>query len=283
MDGVILINKPKGITSRDVVNEVCKILKTKKVGHTGTLDPIASGVLMVCVGKATKLVDIITSANKEYVATVKLGLLTDTLDLDGEVLKKEKVTIRKEELINVLNSFLGKYEQEVPIYSAVKVNGKKLYEYAREGKKVNLPKRMVEIKKIELINLTNEEYKFKVLVSKGTYIRSLIYDINRKLNVIGVMSDLVRTKQGIFNIDDAYTLEDIKTGNYKMYTITDVLKNDNCVVINDKLFNSIKNGCIIDNIYGKEVVTFIYDNEVVSIYKTYDKDKTKLKPFKMFI
>lgn len=283
MNGVILINKPKGITSRDVVNEVCKILKTKKVGHTGTLDPIASGVLVVCVGKATKLVDIITSANKEYVATVKLGLLTDTLDLDGEVLKKEKVTIRKEELINVLNSFLGKYEQEVPIYSAVKVNGKKLYEYAREGKKVNLPKRMVEIKEIELINLTDEEYKFKVLVSKGTYIRSLIYDINRKLNVIGVMSDLVRTKQGIFNIDDAYTLEDIKTGNYKMYTITDVLKNDNCVVINDKLFNSIKNGCIIDNIYGKEVVTFIYDNEVVSIYKTYDKDKTKLKPFKMFI
>lgn len=283
MDGVILINKPKGITSRDVVNEVCKILKTKKVGHTGTLDPIASGVLVVCVGKATKLVDIITSANKEYVATVKLGLLTDTLDLDGEVLKKEKVTIRKEELINVLNSFLGKYEQEVPIYSAVKVNGKKLYEYAREGKKVNLPKRMVEIKKIELISLTDEEYKFKVLVSKGTYIRSLIYDINRKLNVIGVMSDLVRTKQGVFNIDDAYTLEDIKTGNYKMYTITDVLKNDNCVVINDKLFNSIKNGCIIDNIYGKEVVTFIYDNEVVSIYKTYDKDKTKLKPFKMFI
>lgn len=283
MNGVILINKPKGITSRDVVNEVCKILKTKKVGHTGTLDPIASGVLVVCVGKATKLVDIITSANKEYVATVKLGLLTDTLDLDGEVLKKEKVTIRKEELINVLNSFLGKYEQEVPIYSAVKVNGKKLYEYAREGKKVNLPKRMVEIKKIELINLTDEEYKFRVLVSKGTYIRSLIYDINRKLNVIGVMSDLVRTKQGIFNIDDAYTLEDIKTGNYKMYTITDVLKNDNCVVINDKLFNSIKNGCIIDNIYGKEVVTFIYDNEVVSIYKTYDKDKTKLKPFKMFV
>lgn len=283
MDGVILINKPKGITSRDVVNEVCKILKTKKVGHTGTLDPIASGVLVVCVGKATKLVDIITSANKEYVATVKLGLLTDTLDLDGEVLKKEKVAIRKEELSKVLDSFLGTYEQEVPIYSAVKVNGKKLYEYAREGKKVNLPKRMVEIKEIELINLTDEEYKFKVLVSKGTYIRSLIYDINRKLNVIGVMSDLVRTKQGIFNIDDAYTLEDIKTGNYKMYTITDVLKNDNCVVINDKLFNSIKNGCIIDNIYGKEVVTFIYDNEVVSIYKTYDKDKTKLKPFKMFV
>lgn len=283
MDGVILVNKPKGITSRDVVNEVCKVLKTKKVGHTGTLDPIASGVLVICVGKATKLVDIITSVNKEYVATVKLGLLTDTLDLDGEVLKKEKVTIRKEELNKVLHSFLGTYEQEVPIYSAVKVNGKKLYEYAREGKKVNLPKRMVEIKKIELINLTEEEYKFKVLVSKGTYIRSLIYDINRKLNVIGVMSDLVRTKQGIFNIDDAYTLEDIKTGNYKMYTITDVLKNDNCVVINDKLFNFIKNGCIIDNIYGKEVVTFVYNNEVISIYKTYNKDKTKLKPFKMFI
>lgn len=135
MDGILVINKPKDVTSRDVVNKVCKILNTKKVGHTGTLDPIATGVLVVCVGKATKLVEVLTSNDKEYIATVKLGVLTDTLDIDGNIIKEEKVSILKEELIKVLNFFVGSYEQEVPIYSAVKINGKKLYEYAREKKK----------------------------------------------------------------------------------------------------------------------------------------------------
>lgn len=283
MDGIIIINKPKGITSRDVVNETCKILKTKKVGHTGTLDPLATGVLALCIGKATKLVEVLTSSDKEYIATVKLGVLTDTLDTDGKVLKTEETLINKNELLNVLNSFVGMYNQEVPIYSAVKINGKKLYEYARNNEKVVLPKRVVRISNIELLSFSKEEYSFKVTVSKGTYIRSLIKDINDKLGIIGVMSDLVRTRQGRFTIKDSNTLEDIKDNNYKILSITDVLKDEACVIIKDKLFNIIKNGGLIDNTYDKDMVTFIYNNEVVAIYKTYDKDNTKMKPYKMFI
>ena len=283
MNGILVVNKSKGVTSRDVVNSVCKILNTKKIGHTGTLDPIATGVLVLCIGKATKLVEILTNDDKEYIATVKLGILTDTLDMDGKILKEEKVYVTKEKLINALNSFVGTYEQEVPIYSAVKIDGKKLYEYARSGKKVNLPKRNIKIKNIELLELNYEEYKFKVSVSKGTYIRSLIKDINEKLGIIGSMSDLKRTRQGKFNINDSYDLEKIKNGDYKILSINDVLKEKNSVIIDDKLFGFIKNGRILDNRYNKDIVTFVYNDDVVAIYKVYEKDKTKMKPFKMFI
>ena len=151
MDEIIIINKQKGLTSRDVVNKACKILNTKKIGHTGTLDPIATGVLVLCCGKATKLVELLTCDDKEYIATVKLGILTDTLDVDGNIIKKENVNLDKHDLIDTLNSFIGEYEQEVPIYSAVKIKGKKLYEYARENKDVILPKRLVKIKSIKLL------------------------------------------------------------------------------------------------------------------------------------
>lgn len=283
MDGIIVINKPKGITSREVVNKVCKLLNTKKVGHTGTLDPIATGVLVLCVGKATKLVETLTSNDKEYVATVKLGILTDTLDTDGTIIEEKCVNLDKDKLVNVLNSFIGTYNQEVPIYSAVKVNGKKLYEYARAKKEVTIPKRMVEIKKIKLIEFGNDYYKFKVTVSKGTYIRSLIKDINDKLGVIGVMSDLVRTKQGKFSINNSYTLENMENNNYNVLTITDVLKDENCVIISNTLFEKVKNGALINNEYNTSMVTFIYNDSVIAIYKIYDKDKSKLKPYKMFI
>ena len=283
MDGILIINKPSGITSRDVVNKISKLLNTKKVGHTGTLDPIATGVLVLCIGKATKLVDVITGTDKEYVASVKLGELTDTLDTEGKTLEQRKCFINKDELVNVLDSFIGEYDQEVPIYSAVKVNGKKLYEYARRNEKVNLPKRKVEIKKIELLESSNDSYSFKVTVSKGTYIRSLIKDINDKLGVIGVMSDLLRTRQGKFKIDDAYTLEDILDNKYKILSINDVLKDENCVTIDDNLFNIIKHGGIINNVYKDDYVTFMYNDDVVAIYKKYDKDNTKMKPYKMFV
>ena len=283
MDGVLIVNKEKGVTSRDVVNKICKILNTKKVGHTGTLDPIATGVLVVCVGKATKLVEILTSEDKEYIATVKLGVLTDTLDTDGKVLEEKDVSIKKEDLVRTLNSFVGFYDQEVPIYSAVKINGKKLYEYARSNINVDLPKRRVEIKKIELLEFNKDYYKFKVLVSKGTYIRSLIKDINDKLKIIGSMSDLIRTKQGDFDIKDSYTISEINDSKYNLLTITDVLKDENCVIIDDTLFKVVKNGGLIDNIYNKSFVTFIYNEKVVSIYKSYEKDNSKMKPYKMFI
>ena len=152
MNGVLIVDKPKGVTSRDVVNRVVKIFNTKKVGHTGTLDPIATGVLVVCVGSATKLVDEFTCSDKEYIATVELGTLTDTLDSEGKVLKEEKVKISKNDVINALNSFKGSYLQEVPKYSAIKINGKKLYEYARNNEEIELPKREVKISNIELID-----------------------------------------------------------------------------------------------------------------------------------
>ncbi len=283
MDGIIVVNKPKGMTSRDVVNIICKEFKTKKVGHTGTLDPIAEGVLVLCIGKATKLVEYLTSNDKEYIATVKLGMLTDTLDTDGNILKKSNDRIKKDNLIKVLNSFIGTYNQEVPIYSAIKINGKKLYEYARNGEYIELPKRMVEIKSIELLEFSNDSYRFKVSVSKGTYIRSLIKDINDKLGVIGVMSNLIRTSQGKFLLENSYTLEDIKNNNYKLLTIKNVLKNELCVIIDNTYFSIIKNGAIIDNKYNKDKVVFIYNDEVVAIYKTYEKDNTKMKPYKMFV
>ncbi len=283
MDGIIIVNKPKAMTSRGVVNDVGKILKTKKIGHTGTLDPLATGVLVLCIGKATKLVEVLTSNDKEYIATVKLGILTDTLDIEGKILKKKNEKLDKNKLIEVLNSFIGTYNQEVPVYSAVKIKGKKLYEYARCGIKVELPIKKVTIKNIELLEYLEDSYTFKVTVTKGTYIRSLIRDINQKLNIIGVMSDLKRIKQGIFDIKDSYLLEDIKNGNYKMLSITDVLKDENSVIIEEKLYNIIKNGGLIDNIYNKNYVVFIYKDEVIAIYKKYDKDNTKMKPYKMFI
>lgn len=283
MNGIVIVNKPKGITSRDVVNKVCKIYNTKKVGHTGTLDPIASGVLVVCIGSATKLVDLLVSNDKEYIATVKLGILTDTLDLDGKIIMKKECAINKEKLIDVLNSFVGTYEQMVPIYSAVKINGKKLYDYARKNINVELPKRKVEIKEIDLLDVGDDFYKFKVCVSKGTYIRSLIKDINEKLKIIGVMSNLVRIRQGIFTLDNAYSLLQINENKEKLLSIGEVLNDYKKIEIDEKMYVKIKNGQIINNIYNRDKVVYIYKNNVIAIYQIYDKDDTKMKPYKMFL
>ncbi len=283
MDGIIVVNKPSLMTSRDVVNKVSKILKTKKVGHTGTLDPLATGVLAICVGKATKLVDVITSTTKEYVAGVKVGVLTDTLDTEGNVLMHSNDHVSRERLSLVLSSFIGEYEQEVPIYSAVKVNGKKLYEYARSNQTVKLPRRKVKIMDVKLLEVNPSGYKFYVKVSKGTYIRSLIRDINKELSVIGVMSTLERVSQGKFKLKDSFTLEEIESGEYKLLSITDVLGNDDCVSVSEETFHKIKNGALIKNTFDKKTVTFMYDNKVIATYKEYDKDKGLLKPDKIFI
>ena len=152
MDGIIVVNKEKGFTSRDMVNKVGKILGTKKIGHTGTLDPMATGVLVMCIGKCTSLVDMITSDYKEYVAGVRLGVLTDTLDTTGNVIDSNEVHYSRDEIVSALSSMTCEYYQEVPKYSAVKINGKKLYEYAREGIEIELPRRLVNIKSIELVS-----------------------------------------------------------------------------------------------------------------------------------
>ena len=283
MNGILIIDKPKGITSRDVVNNIIKVFNTKKVGHTGTLDPLATGVLVVCVGKATKLVNELTSTDKEYIASVKLGIKTDTLDSMGSVLFSEDAIKTKEEIINVLNSFKGSYEQEVPIYSAVKINGKKLYEYAREGTSIELPKRKVEIKEIELLDDIEYKdnktmFKFRCVVSKGTYIRSLINDIAYRLDTIGIMTNLRRTRQGNFKIEDSVKLEDLTIKNLK--SIIDTLPYKK-VEITDDIRKKVLNGALVDNIYNEDTVLFIENNEAVALYKM-SNDKNKLKSYIMF-
>ena len=283
MNGILVVNKPDNYTSRDVVNKRGGILKTKKIGHTGTLDPIATGVLVVCIGNTTKLCELLTSEYKEYIATIKLGIKTDTLDTTGTIIEKKDYNVSENQIKEVLNTFLGTSIQTTPIYSAVKVNGKKLYEYAREGIQVELPKREINITNIELLSYKDDEIIFKTTVSKGTYIRALIDDICTKLNTVGTMSNLQRTKQGNFSIEDSYTIEDIQSGNYKLLSIEEALTNLEQITINEELYNQVKNGSIIDKTFKNYIACLSYEGNIVAIYQTYHKDSSKAKPFKMFI
>lgn len=282
-NGILMVNKPSGITSRDVVNIVGKTLNTKKVGHTGTLDPMATGVLVLCLGNALKVCELITANDKEYIAKVILGIETETLDTTSPIINTKKTNITKEEIEKVLNSFKGSYLQEVPKYSAVKINGKKLYEYAREGKEIELPKKMVTIYDIQLISditYYNDTTSFyiKTTVSKGTYIRSLIRDIGYKLNTYGCMDSLERTRQGIFNIDNSYTLEEIKNNNYKLLSIEKSLPNIPLVEVDNKTLFKIKNGVKLKKFFTGDMAIIKDKNKVVAIYKN-DLNESKL--FKM--
>ena len=276
MNGLIVVNKSKDMTSRDVVNIISRKFNTKKVGHTGTLDPIASGVLVVAIGKYTKLVDIITSEKKEYIATMKLGELTDTLDTTGIVLDKKDYNFNKEELIKVLESFKTTYLQEVPKYSAIKINGKKLYEYARNNIDIELPKREVTIYDIELLEYINDTIKFRCLVSKGTYIRSLIRDIADKLNTYASMSDLVRTKQGIFDINNSYSLEDINNDRYEILTYKDIFMDYKHIELNDDEYFKVSNGQKMMFNSNNKLLILTYKNEYIAMYEK-DRDLYKIK------
>ena len=273
MNGVILVNKNKNVTSRDIVNDLVHIFNTKKIGHTGTLDPIASGVLVCTIGKYTKLNDVLTSKYKEYIATMELGYITDTLDNTGTVLFKSNDIPNEEKIREVIYSFQKKYMQEVPLYSSVKVNGRKLYEYARAGESVELPIKEVDIKEIEILEVDGYIVKFRTLVSKGTYIRSLIRDIGEELGCHATMTDLIRTKQGKFNIEDTYTIDEIKEGKYKILNIEDVLDLD-VVEVSDKLYKLISNGVKIDYTSDKEFILFRYQDEDISLYKKEDDKYT---------
>ncbi len=282
MNGIILIDKPKDYTSRDIVNIVSKKLQTKKVGHTGTLDPLATGLLVLCIGKTLKLSELLVSTKKEYIATMTFGIETDTLDITGNIVKRDSKTkkITTKDIETVLKKYTGKIIQEVPKYSSVKVNGKKLYEYARKGEEVALPKREVEIFNIEpLSEINNNTFTFKCTVSKGTYIRSLIRDIGVSLGTYATMSDLRRTKQGIFNIEDAYTLEDIENNNYKILDAKDVLKLPK-VIVDKNLEFKVKNGQVLTKFFEEDKAMIInQNNELLAIYQK--KDDTYVKPYKM--
>lgn len=217
MDGVIVIRKEKGFTSHDVVAKLRGILHMKKIGHTGTLDPDAEGVLPVALGKATRLVDMITDKEKTYEAVMRLGVVTDTQDMSGTVLSQTaELHVTEEELRAVIESFVGDYMQVPPMYSALKVNGKKLYELAREGKTVERKPRPVHFYEIEILEINLPLVHFRVTCSKGTYIRTLCHDIGEKLGCGAAMETLLRTKVGRFTLDDAITLaqteEAVKNG-----------------------------------------------------------------------
>lgn len=278
MNGLLVVNKPKNYTSRDVVNVLNKVFNTKAIGHIGTLDPLATGVLVCLIGKYTKLNNILTMHNKEYIVDFKLGILTDTLDATGRVLDTSNKFIKKEKLVRALKKFKKTYMQEVPMYSAVKVNGKKLYDYARHDEEVVPPKKMVTIYDIELLDYEYDDVKIRCTVSKGTYIRALIRDICQYLKTYGVMTGLVRTKINDFKIEDAYTLDEIRNGDYKLLSLEDFL-DFKVIDLDEDNLNRIKNG----NIYcdrENDYILFKYLNEDIALY--YRINEEELKPLIMF-
>lgn len=268
---ILYVNKPSGITSFDVVEEISNIFGIKKVGHTGTLDPLAEGVLIVTLGKAVKVAELITAEDKEYKAGVLLGVMTDTLDITGTVIKTKPVDISKD-LEKIVNSYQKTYQQEVPLYSAIKVNGKKLYEYARENKKVELPKKEVTIKEIKLLSSDNDTFMIKAKVTKGCYIRSLIRDIGISLDTYATMTTLVRTKQGDVDIKQTNTLEEIRHGQATFHKIEEVL-NLPTRVVDEQLEYKIKNGQKLPNQYqvNDKIIFMNKEHKVLGIYKAEDK------------
>ena len=285
MNGILVVNKPKDYTSRDIVNIISKKLGTKKVGHTGTLDPLATGVLILPVGKALKIAELLTAETKTYIAKVILGYETDTLDVTGKEIKRNIPSCTKEEVDNTLKTFIGKSNQQVPMYSAVKINGKKLYEYARQGIEVIPPTKEIEVFSLELmdepIHIDNTiEFTIKCKVSKGTYIRSLIRDIGYKLDTYGTMKELNRIEQGIFTIKDSYTLDDIEKDSYKLLSIKEALPNINITKVDDNLLKKIKNGMVVDSFFEEELSLIVdKNNKEIAIYKQVGEGK--VKPFKM--
>ena len=275
MNGFILVNKKKNMTSRDVVNSLIKILNTKKIGHTGTLDPFAEGLLLVAVNKGLKVVKLLNYKDKEYIAKVRLGIKTDTLDITGNILAERKENINQEEIEEVLQSFIGDYSYEVPIYSAIKVNGKKLYEYAREGKKVEIPIKDSYIYDIKLINIEENSFTFSVKVSNGTYIRALVRDISKKINKIMTLEELTRTKIDSLLLKDAYTLEDIKNNNFKLLKINDLL-NYKEVELSGYLEAKVLNGNKIKLKEKEDNILFIKDNKEIAVYTREECDIFKV-------
>lgn len=247
MDGIIVINKEKGCTSHDIVYKVKKMFNTK-VGHTGTLDPNATGVLPILLGKGTKISKYLIEHDKEYEVVLQLGVKTTTADEEGEIIEEKEVlkeSLEQLEIERILKSFIGKIKQMPPKYSAIKVNGRKLYEYARKGQEVEIKPREVEIYNIEITNIQKEkkQIEFKVSCSKGTYIRTLCEDIAEKMRTVGYMKELKRTKVGNFNIEQAITLGQLQEKeNIKIITIEEMFKDKEEIILEDSKITLLLNG-----------------------------------------
>ena len=306
INGVINIYKIKGFTSHDVVAKLRGILRQKKIGHTGTLDPDATGVLPVCLGSATKLCDMLTDKKKEYVAKVRLGIVTDTQDMTGTVLDQKEVHVDEKQVTEALETFVGEYEQVPPMYSALKVNGKKLYELAREGKEVERKARPVTIHYIEIMDMQLPELTIKVGCSKGTYIRTLCHDLGERLGCGAAMAALERTKSGQFTLDTALTLAELEEKLKDAGDNRDAVIETHVIPV-DKMFSElselrllsewerlVQNGNSFEERNLKkefrnkeradksEYRVYIGDNIFMGVYRFCEEQK-KFSPVKMFI
>lgn len=297
LSGIINVYKEAGFTSHDVVAKLRGICKQKKIGHTGTLDPQAVGVLPVCLGSGTKLCDMLTDKEKEYIAELLLGVTTDTQDLEGQVLTEKKVEVTVQQVEEAVMSFVGEYDQVPPMYSALKVNGKKLYELARAGKEVERKARRVHIREIEILKMELPVVQFRVVCSKGTYIRTLCTDIGEKLGCGGAMKSLIRSRVGQFRLEEALTLTEIE----KQRDLGKL--NDICIPVDQvftefpKLTVTVQAQKLLDNgnaIYptmtveemtyesGRWIRFYKNDGTFAGIYE-YVEEHKRYQPVKMFL
>ncbi|HHX12381.1 MAG TPA: tRNA pseudouridine(55) synthase TruB [Clostridiales bacterium] len=299
INGIININKEKGYTSHDVVAKMRGILITKKIGHTGTLDPDAEGVLPLCIGNATKLVELITDKDKTYEAVLKLGMTTDTQDITGKILKTSDVNVSMGEIEKAINKYIGGYMQLPPMYSAIKVNGQKLYELARQGIEINRERRSVMIHDIKILAINEEEHELSITVDcgKGTYIRTLINDIGEDLGCGGTMKSLIRTAVGGFEIQNAYRLSDIeelvKTNQLDkaLLKTEDALSTYPKLVMDREYEKFVHNGnpFLVKHLAEGDqspidgmVRVYDADNTFIGLYQ-YDRYKERYHPVKMFL
>lgn len=297
INGIIIVNKETGFTSHDVVAKLRGICGQKKIGHTGTLDPAATGVLPVCLGSGTKLCDMLTDRDKEYVAELLLGVETDTQDTTGSVLRKSPVTVTEEEVSRACLSFLGDYDQIPPMYSALKVDGKKLYELARAGKEVERKARRVRILELEILEMRLPVVKLRVVCSKGTYIRTLCSDIGQKLGCGGAMQSLQRTKAGRFRLEDALTLGELQqlkdSGELErvVQPVDSLFEETPALHVTAEAARLLENGNALLPVQFAETVTpeperwvrvYRPDGRFAGIY-AYEEQKRWYRPVKMFL
>ncbi|QQS87102.1 tRNA pseudouridine(55) synthase TruB [Fusobacterium canifelinum] len=267
MEGIIVINKPKGITSFDVIRKLKKILKTKKIGHTGTLDPLATGVMLMCVGKATKLASDLEAKDKVYIADFDIGYATDTYDIEGKKIAENIIDVSKEDLEQSIKKFIGNIKQVPPMYSAIKIDGNKLYHLARKGIEVERPERDVTIKYINLLDFKDNKAKIETKVSKGCYIRSLIYDIGLDLGTYATMTTLQRKQVGDYSLETSYTLEQIEemvlNNDFKFFkTIEEIFSYDKYSLQTEKELTLYKNGNTVkikENLENKKYRIYFQD------------------------
>lgn len=294
--GIINVYKEAGFTSHDVVAKLRGICKQKKIGHTGTLDPDAVGVLPVCLGSATRLCDMLTDRQKEYVAKLRLGMVTDTQDISGKVLEQKEVNVSDEEFEGALMSFLGETMQVPPMYSALKINGKKLYELARQGREVERTPRPVTIYEIEIIRRDSPEYTIRVRCSKGTYIRTLCHDIGQKLGCGGVMTGLTRTQVGEFKLEKAFTLlqlqqyADEERLSEIIFPIDGVFEKLSQLIVKEKSEKALLNGNQLkpgdvlissEPVDGEEFRVYSHQGYFFGVYR-YEERRGLFVPVKMF-